>query len=154
MTRVTSAPLPPSSALHDRFGPGDFLDCYCVRSDLTLREAAEIITSFPGWAQGLVHLRSLLVSPFGLKRSGPEGVDKVGPFPVERELLAGFNDKHLDFRVSVLSQNGQICLSTWVHPHNLAGRAYLTAIMPFHMLIVRDALTRVGRSSDQRPVPI
>ena len=75
----------------------------------------------------------------------------MGPFPVESEteteLIAGFNDKHLDFRVSVRSEGGLVSLATWVHPHNIGGRIYLAAIMPFHILIARDALARVARSS-------
>ncbi|MEM7636150.1 MAG: DUF2867 domain-containing protein, partial [Pseudomonadota bacterium] len=69
-------------------------------------------------------------------------------FPVEtetaRELIAGFNDKHLNFRVSVLSQDGRVFLATWVHPHNIGGRLYLKTILPFHILIARNALARVG----------
>jgi hypothetical protein len=40
-------------------------------------------------------------------------------------------------------QDGQVSLSTWVSPHNLSGRLYLTAIMPFHIEIARTALSRV-----------
>lgn len=156
--RVCTVPLPPFSALHDRFQPGDFLDCYGVTSDMSPRDGAEIITRFPGWAQLLVRLRSLLVAPFGLRTSGPAADDKLGPFPVtqesETELIAGFNDKHLDFRVSVTAMDGLVTLATWVRPHNPGGRVYLAAIMPFHILIARNALARVAQAhppSSQQP---
>ncbi|WP_245581437.1 DUF2867 domain-containing protein [Octadecabacter arcticus] len=61
----------------------------------------------------------------------------------DRKVIAGFDDKHLNFRVSILLQDGQVSLSTWVSPHNLSGRLYLTAIMPFHIAIARTALSRV-----------
>ncbi len=61
----------------------------------------------------------------------------------EQELMAGFDDKHLDFRISVISKQGKIYLATWVHTHNFWGKLYLTAILPFHILIVRNGLTRV-----------
>ena len=145
---VTATDLPARSLLHDRVASGDFLDCYSVASDLPPRRAAEVITDFPGWARFLMLIRTILTAPFGLLNDGPAAADKVGIFPVEtetrRELIAGFNDAHLDFRVSVLSENGRVFLATWVHPHNIAGRLYLRTILPFHILIARDALARVG----------
>ena len=148
---VTETTLSPESALHARVGPGDFLDCYSVGADVPARRAAEIITDFPGWARFLLQIRRLVTAPFGLSQDGPQAADKVGPFPVEQdtetEMIAGFDDKHLNFRVSVLSRDGRVSLATWVHPHNAGGRLYLAAIMPFHILIARNALARVARHS-------
>ncbi len=147
-SNVTATDLPARSLLRDRIAASDFLDCYSVASDLSPRRAAEVITDFPGWARFLLLIRRALTSPFGLSNDGPAAKDKVGVFPVEtetsRELIAGFNDRHLDFRVSVMSQNGSVFLATWVHPHNVAGQLYLKTILPFHILIARDALARVG----------
>ncbi|MEM7544560.1 MAG: DUF2867 domain-containing protein [Pseudomonadota bacterium] len=147
--RVTAADLPHDSRLHERFVAGDFMDCYAVASDLPPRAAADIITDFPGWARMLLRIRRVLTAPFGLSNDGPAAADKIGIFPVEsddaHEVIAGFNDAHLDFRVSVLSDQGRVFLATWVHPHNFGGRAYLAAIMPFHILIVRNALARLPR---------
>lgn len=145
--KVKATKLPSESLLHDRVASRDFLDCYRVSSNLPPRQAAEIITDFPGWARFLLRIRRLLTTPFGLSNDGPDSDDKVGIFPVEidtdRELIAGFDDKHLDFRVSVLTTEGHVHLATWVHPHNIGGHLYLGTIMPFHILIARDALTRV-----------
>ena len=145
---VTATELPAHSLLGERVASTDFLDCYCVASDLPPRRAAEVITDFPGWARFLLHIRRIVTSPFGLSNDGPSAPDKVGVFPVEtetgRELIAGFNDKHLDFRVSVISQDDQVFLATWVHPHNIGGRLYLKTILPFHILIARNALGRVS----------
>jgi len=149
--RVAAVPLPAESRLRARVGPSDFLDCFAVRSPLPPRRAAEIITDFPGWARFLLLIRRLVTAPFGLSQDGPAAADKLGPFPVELEtpdeLIAGFNDRHLDFRVSVLATDGRIHLATWVHPHNLGGRVYLAAILPFHVLVARDALRRVALCS-------
>ena len=145
---VITSDLPAQSGLHDRVAPSDFLDCFSVASAMPARRAAEIITDFPGWARVLMLIRGVLTAPFGLTNDGPDASDKVGIFPVEKEteseLIAGFNDKHLDFRVSVFAQDGRVSLATWVHPHNLGGRLYLAAILPFHILIARDALARVA----------
>ncbi|RCW95366.1 DUF2867 domain-containing protein [Marinomonas foliarum] len=147
MSKVVETELPKNSLLTDRINKSDFIDSYAVQSNLSPREAAEIITDFPGWARFLVSIRNSVVSKFGLLNDGPEAADKVGFFPVEsendQELIAGFNDKHLDFRVSVIAQDGRVFLSTWVHPHNIGGKLYLKTILPFHVLIVRNALSRV-----------
>jgi hypothetical protein len=149
--KVQSCTLPGFSALHARCSDGDFLDCYRVASVLPPREAAEIIIDFPSWARVLLMIRRFATAPFGLDNDGPAVVDKIGPFPIESdsgdELIAGFDDRHLDFRVSVISRESRVSLATWVHPHNLGGRLYLAAIMPFHILIARNALARVGRRS-------
>jgi len=140
--------LPAQSALHLQRTEGDFLDCYSVASDVDPRRAAEIITDFPGWAKFLLIIRGLITAPFGLSADGPEAEDKLGPFPVQSEtpteVIAGFDDKHLNFLVSILSDNGQVSLATWVSPHNMGGRLYLAAIMPFHIAIARNALARVA----------
>ncbi|MEM8754580.1 MAG: DUF2867 domain-containing protein, partial [Pseudomonadota bacterium] len=116
---VSACPLPPESRLHARVGREDFLDCYSVAAEATPRRAAEIVTAFPGWARFLLVIRRIVTAPFGLSQDGPEAEDKLGAFPVEsedgRELIAGFDDKHLDFRVSVLSKDGRVHLATWVH---------------------------------------
>lgn len=147
MNKVIATELPLQSLLSDRVKPMDFIDCYSVESDLSPRNAAEIITNFPGWARFLLKIRALVTAPFGLSNDGPPAPDKVGVFPVEtessHELIAGFNDKHLDFRVSVISQEGRVFLATWVHTNNIGGQIYLKAILPFHILISRNALARV-----------
>jgi hypothetical protein len=147
MNKVIATELPLQSLLGDRVKPMDFIDCYSVESDLSPRNAAEIITNFPGWARFLLKIRALVTAPFGLSNDGPPAPDKVGVFPVEtensHELIAGFNDKHLDFRVSVISQEGRVFLATWVHTNNIGGQIYLKVILPFHILISRNALARV-----------
>ncbi len=147
-TKVDACSLPEGSQLVSRIKGGDFIDCYSIEAEASPRQAADIITTFPAWGQWLVKLRSVLTSPFGLSQTGPDAPDKVGLFPVEQEteteIIAGFNDKHLDFRVSVMCEHGKVYLATWVHPHNIGGRVYLKMIMPFHILIARDSLVRVG----------
>lgn len=154
MPQVHATALPETSRLHAYRGPGDFLDCYAIRSDLGPRRAAEVIVAFPGWARGLLAVRRALTAPFGLSNDGPDAADKLGPFPVEfedgSEVVAGFDDRHLNFRVSILASGGRVHLATWVHPHHIGGRAYLAAIMPFHIAIARNALARVGRAT---PLP-
>ena len=147
--KIQKSPLPASSALHERYKPSHFLDCYTVEAQMQMpvREAALVVTDFPYWARFLLLIRRIVTTPSGLDNDGPEAHDRVGIFPVEsetaNELIAGFDDKHLDFRVSVLTHEGKVSLATWVAPHNLGERVYLAAVMPFHIAIVRNALKRV-----------
>lgn len=151
MPPVHTTELDPRSGLQDRIAPGDFVDCYSVESLLPPRDAAEIIAEFPGWVRALVTLRGFMVAPFGVMAKGPEAPDKIGEFPVEQEtaeeVIAGFNDRHLDFRISVFARDGKVSLATWVRRHNLLGRVYLALIMPFHVAIARNALSRVASRS-------
>ena len=153
MTVVRSITLPKDSALHEWRATGDFLDCYAVVSDMPVRPAAEIITNFPGWAHILLKIRRIITAPFGLDNDGPDTPNKLGIFPVESEteteIIAGFDDKHLNFRVAVMSQNSQNSLATKVTPHKNLGRNYLAAIMPNHIAIVRNAVGRVARATQR-----
>ena len=72
------------------------------------RAAERIIGRSPRWVDMLLTLRNLVVAPFGLHTQGPpdqahHGV--LGLFPVISQtpdrLVAGFDDKHLDFRIVV-----------------------------------------------------
>src|ERR1700739_721531 len=120
------------------------------------RHAAEkMLGHSPRWIERLLALRNFLVSPFGLKKpvaAETVSVDSIGIFPVMSEtpgrLVAGLNDKHLDFRVVVdiaTSGDGQrITATTLVLTHNLLGRIYLAIILPFHRLVVRALLQQVA----------
>lgn len=140
--------------------PGaQFADAYRIEVDnrgLNARQAAErTIARQPRWAEALVTLRNILVAPFGLKTSGATPAaprEMVGIFPIVSErpdrLVAGFNDKHLDFRVVVdVATSGatqKVTLTTLVLTHNWLGRTYLAVIMPFHRLIARTLLRQVA----------
>jgi len=140
--------------------PGaQFADAYRVEvSDraLNARQAAErMLARQPRWAEALVTLRNILVTPFGLKTSGASVTTPrpmIGIFPIVSErperLVAGFNDKHLDFRLVVdVATSGaaqNVTATTLVLTHNWLGRTYLATIMPFHRLIVRTLLRQVA----------
>jgi hypothetical protein len=140
--------------------PGaQFADAFRIEVNdraLNARQAAErTIARQPRWAEALVTLRNILVTPFGLKTSGATPIsprEMVGIFPIVSErpdrLVAGFNDKHLDFRVVVdVATSGatqKVTLTTLVLTHNWLGRTYLAVIMPFHRLIVRTLLRQVA----------
>jgi hypothetical protein len=140
--------------------PGaQFADAYRIEVDertLNARQAAErMIAQQPRWAEALLTLRNILVTPFGLKTSGASSAaprEMIGIFPIVSQtpdrLVAGFNDKHLDFRivvdVAVSGATQNVTATTLVLTHNWLGRTYLAVIMPFHRLIVRTLLLQVA----------
>jgi hypothetical protein len=136
-----------------------FVDAYSIAVDggaLDARHAAErMITRQPRWAEALLALRNILVKPFGLRTSGASRIaprEMIGIFPIVSEtpgqLVAGFNDSHLDFRlvvdVATSGDRQNVTATTLVLTHNLLGRAYLALILPFHRLIVRAMLRKVA----------
>ncbi|MFO1111589.1 MAG: DUF2867 domain-containing protein [Bradyrhizobium sp.] len=156
MTVVDVAPEIDSAAL---LAGAQFMDAYRLEIDgqhLDARQAAlRMMARSPRWVDALLALRNIIVAPFGLKTSGnterlPR--DIIGIFPVISEtpdrLVAGFDDKHLDFRVVVdVATDGKrqsVTATTLVLTHNWLGRTYLKIILPFHRLVVRAMLRQVA----------
>jgi hypothetical protein len=117
--------------------------------------------SAPSWVAPLMWLRDRLVGVVGLKtaralrRHGPapdvmQPGDRLVIFHVlarhDDELLLGEDDRHLDFRVSLLierdAQGAWVVVSTLVHFNNLLGRLYFLPVRPFHRLIVPAMLQK------------
>ncbi len=138
-----------------------FIDAFSIGIEdtaLDARHAAErMMAKGPRWIDMLLALRNLMVAPFGLKAGAPDGsgrADIIGIFPVVSEtherLVAGFNDRHLDFRVVVdvapcgEGKGQNVTATTLVLTHNWLGRVYLAVIMPFHRLIVPAMLRQVA----------
>jgi hypothetical protein len=148
----------PDTAMREMLPGAQFGDAFSVTVNddtLNARQAAErMFTRLPGWIVGLMRLRNLVVAPLGLKTpSHGKAItpDSVGPFPVisdtPQRLVAGFDDKHLDFRV-IVDMTGdapdrRVTATTLVKTHNLLGRAYLATIMPFHRIIVPAMLRQI-----------
>lgn len=150
MSIVLKTPLPPSSHLWPMVQDGDFIDGYAVPSTLAPDEAAKIGLSLPAWAGALLRLRNAVVKPLGLKNeSSDTGAGAIFPtdFANENELIIGTDDNHLNFRIAVMRHKGNIHMATWVHRNNFLGRIYLAVVMPFHVLIVRDAMRRIAAAS-------
>ena len=148
-------PLP-----HPALAGADWADGFEVRlgrSGLTAEQAArQAFETMPAWTGALMAVRNLAVRPFGLKGDAhavAPGARRIGMFPIvahaEGEIVLGFDDRHLDFRIVVESQPAGadatvVRLLTLVRRHNRLGRAYLAAILPFHKLIVASSLSRIG----------
>jgi hypothetical protein len=74
--------------------------------------------------------------------------EKIGVWPIfslsENEVVTGRNNKHMDFRLSVLKvpdgDGTSVVVSTICTVHNLAGKLYLFLVIPFHRYGVRNLM--------------
>jgi hypothetical protein len=156
---MTVHEVTPAIDLNTLLAGAQFADAFSIAIDnpaLDARHAAErMMARQPRWIETLTSLRNILVTPLGLKTSGESRAaprEMVGIFPIVSQtpdrLVAGFNDKHLDFRVVVDVANSgalrNVTLTTLVLTHNRLGRTYLAIILPFHRLVVRSLLRQVA----------
>ena len=165
---VTLAPLPPESRIAKAYESTNLADAYSIELPSGASSDPELLARFifahqAPWISSLIAVRDAIVGTFGLKtarqltalgaesKTGRVGIFKIyGSSPTE--IVLGEDDKHLDFRLSVLcssqpSPGGkrQLTLSTVVHCHNRLGRLYILVIAPFHRLVVRSSLRSAAR---------
>ena len=166
--RVTPVSLPPESGIARAYASTNLADAYSIELPTGASTDPELLARFifsqqARWVGSLMTVRDTLVAGFGLKTSrhltslgAQSKAARVGIFKIystsQTEVVLGEDDKHLDFRLSVLcsgqpSPGGkrQVILSTVVHCHNRLGRLYILLIAPFHRLVVQSSLRRAAR---------
>ena len=163
--------VPLASALHAGFLPAaQFRDAY--RAPLQTPPASVVDLFFgifghhPFWIKTALVLRNRVARLFGLavaaddevlqpkRREHYEAGDTIGPWPIysinESELIAGRDNGHLDFRISVLREvDGSspfFVVSTVCVVHNWPGKLYLFVITPFHKWGVKFIISRALRA--------
>lgn len=170
LTHVIAVPLPAHSQLTHAYESVNLADAYAVQLPPGASADPEVLARYifsrqPAWIGGLMKVRDAAVAGFGLKTAkhlgslgGGANPDRVNIFKIysrsAAEIVLGEDDKHLDFRVSVLLQacaeptpDGprQLVVSTVVKCHNRLGRAYIVLIAPFHRLVVQSSLRRAAQ---------
>ncbi|MDQ0068644.1 hypothetical protein J2W34_000418 [Variovorax boronicumulans] len=168
LTPVKPVALPTQSAVAAIYESTNLADAFAIQLPLGTCSDPDVLWRFliaqqPAWIGWLTNIRDAIVASFGLKTakhlatlSGEANADdRIGIFKVygrsESEIVLGEDDKHLDFRLSVLhtpdlspTRGGQLTVSTVVHCHSLLGRAYLSVIAPFHRQVVKASLRRAA----------
>lgn len=133
---MKAQPTPPSVDC-SRILPGfDFSDAYAVDAPAGLDAIGAMHKAFargPGWVRFLMELRNRVVALFGLKAAPSTGFPVIRQSP--QEVLMGFDDKHLDFRIAITVAAGKATVTTIVRCHNVWGRTYLAIVKPFHRII-------------------
>ncbi len=141
-----------------------FRDSY--RAPLSRRELGIVDIFFgifahhPLWMKLLLIVRNKIASLAGLDAPTASEIlhveikdryvvgEKIGVWPIfslsEDEVVAGRNNKHMDFRLSVLKvpdgDRTSVVVSTICTVHNLSGKLYLFFILPFHRYGVRKLM--------------
>jgi hypothetical protein len=165
---VIECDVPSSSGLSpDMIGNADFHDAY--RAPLARPELGIVDIFFalfghtPLWMKFLLIARNAAAGLVGLdiptvgeimkptvRREYCVG-EKIGPWPIffigDNEIVAGRDNKHMDFRLSVLKAiDGDamsVVVSTICTVHNVFGKLYLFFVVPFHRHGVRSLMSNV-----------
>ncbi len=168
--KARACPPPSDGDLATCLPGADYVDAFeapLKRVDASIIELyAGVFARPPRVVVEMMRLRNLLVAPFGIRAGADRNRnaidarrqyvvgDRIGVWRLYGlqldEILAGADDKHLDFRVSLLRRAGpagpSIIISTAVKTHNLLGRTYLRVILPFHRRFVRLMLDEALKS--------
>ena len=157
--------LPEESRIASLYAGSDLADSFAIALPTTAtRNVLALSRSALGhpapWVSALLAIRDAIVRPFGVKTvgqlraAGQRTEDRIDIFRIhsvsEGEVIVGEDDRHLDFRASILLRQrpnlpDELIVTTVVHCHNLLGRAYLAIILPFHRVIARSMLDRAAR---------
>jgi len=154
---VSECEIPSSSILgRDAINGAHFHDCYrapLARLDLGIVDIFfAVFGHHPLWIKLLLVVRNAAAKRTGLETPTVADImspeirtcyrvgDKIGPWPIfsigDGEIIAGRDNRHLDFRLSVLKQidgdRGSVFISTVCEVHNIYGKIYLWFIAPFH----------------------
>jgi hypothetical protein len=119
-----------------------------------------IFAHHPLWMKLLLIVRNKVASLAGLDAPSASEIfhvgikdryvvgEKIGVWQIfwlsEDEVVAGRNNKHMDFRLSVLKvpdgDRTSVVVSTICSVHNLSGKLYLFFVTPFHRYGVRKLM--------------
>lgn len=170
---IKTVKIPHNSTLKLNGNSFDYVDSYqkpfldeTDKIDIT-KIGKLFFTSAPKWIDGLFTARNKIVGLFGLKTPDNttdrlkqldcfkcEKDERIGLFKVfdntGNEVILGENDRHLDFRVSLLlgkvadkPEQKSLTITTTVKFNNLLGRLYFLPVRPFHKLIVPTMLNGI-----------
>ena len=164
--KIHKTELPKNSKLNINHKKYDYVDSFKEEVIDSLKNinsdnvAKAFFSSSPKWVGILFILRNEIVGIFGLKTSGKisdiqkrldnfkyETNERLGLFKVfsktENEIIMGEEDKHLNFKISLLISNlnkeqtrKEITISTAVEFNNWFGKLYFLPVKPLHKLIV------------------
>lgn len=145
--RARPVPVPVTTLLGSALPRIDFADAYAVRARPGLPTdpqvwADALFRDPPGWVIGLLGLREALVGLVGIARGGAGSFGTVGR--TGDEVLLGTDERHLDFRVSVLRAQDRVVASTVVTLHGMRGRGYFALVRLVHPVVVRAMLGRAA----------
>jgi hypothetical protein len=170
-TAVTACDFPPRSVLDRAWvDSAYFRDSYRFPLSRPTIGVVDVfhatLTHHPTWIKVVLIVRNWIAALCGLDTPAASSLlkpvvrsryavgDMIGVWPIyaltHSELVAGRDNKHLDFRLSIVREdNGSAAsavMSTVCVVHNTFGKVYLFFIVPFHRWGVRRLLTQAVRA--------
>ncbi len=159
---VSQSTRPKTSNIKGFISRIDYEDAFAVklyRTDISIENIyLNVFGHTPRWINKLLELRNKMVKPFGLKTNSEEMKkenlkvgEKAGIFKIyaiyENEIIAGEDERHLNFRVSVLRDKKMLTMSTLVQYNNWLGKLYFFIVKPFHKIVVKSMLKSAVRNN-------
>ena len=165
--------VPEKSLILNGFGKIDYADTYKIQirsNDYSVDKITTDIFKVPKWVDSLMKLRDIIVQVFGLKTGDKNDVviephypkgSKALYFTVlnrnENEIVMAENDKHLNFRTSVMVEkdiaSSIVYFSTIVQFNNFFGWLYFLPVKPFHRIIIKSLLKKYAHENQQTDFP-
>jgi hypothetical protein len=158
--------IPEKSLILNGFGKIDYSDTYKIQitsNDYSVDKITTDIFKTPKWVDNLMKFRDFIVKGFGLKTGDKNDIiepyyqigSKAVYFTVldrnENEIVMGEDDKHLNFRTSIMLEKDTISsliyLSTIVEFNNFFGRLYFLPVKPFHQIIIKLLLKKYAHEN-------
>jgi Protein of unknown function (DUF2867). len=144
---IKSAVIPANSTVANGFGIIHYQDIYTIqkKTNKNAEEVSKEIMVLPAWADVLFKLRNRIVGVFGLKTERNTSESDTYFTIIENrdeEIVMGEDDKHLNFRASILKDKSEnsISLITVVHYNSVWGKVYFFPVKPFHKIIMQTLL--------------
>ncbi len=149
--KVTQSPLPVNSRVRKFLPKAHYEDTFTVslqKKELAIEDIyLRVFLYSPKWITHLLHVRNKIVNVFGIttsigemKKENVKAGKKTGIFKIyaiyKNELIAGEDENHLNFRVSVLKDGDKLTISTLVKINNWLGKIYFFIVKPFHKIVV------------------
>lgn len=157
--------IPEESLLNDQnfdYGDSFVKEFISENKDLNSVQIGKLFfTSGSKWIKELFSLRNKIVKMFGLKIPAAQNEssavlkyepgEQIGLFKIfhktQNEIIIGEDDKHLNFRVSLLlndnclqNKKRKLTITTLVKYNNWWGKLYFFPVKPFHKIIVASMM--------------
>lgn len=155
MWKVTAKPIPTNDFLASQRTKHSFRDALSAPLSKPTLSAAKaqlsIFSHMPNWVNTLMSIRNKIVKYFGFKVGTSTSLemkktelklgDAAGFMTVisvkDHEVISFAEDKHMQFYMSVTTDDQQTTVSTLVNLKTPIGRLYMAMITPFHWVIAR-----------------
>ena len=154
--KVIEETIPTTSLVNNSLSRIDFSDTFSITNHIDNLQVIshKIFNKVPKWVGALMMIRNGIMKLLNMHLKMPSDYNEewreggyVGFFKIfniqPKEVLLGLDDKHLNFRVSILNSEEKthnIKVTTLVEYNNKFGRFYMGLVKPFHRIVVKSMI--------------